>query len=479
MGSTRLVVIGGDAAGMSAASQARRRRDASDLTIVALERGRHVSYAACGIPYLVGGVVASPDELIARRAETFRADLDIDVRSRHDVVDVDVDAGVVLVRDLEAEVEYREHFDELVIATGAVPVRPKLPGFDATGTFGLQILDDGIALRHAIETTDPRKAVVIGGGYIGLEVAEALVMRGLSVTLVEAAAQPMRTLDVDMGALVADALRNVGVTLVLGEPVTGIEERDGRVAAVMTSERTLPADLVVFGLGNRPNSDLAARAGVPVGVTTGIVTDSRMHTGVDGIWAAGDCVETYHRVSERPVAIALGTHANKQGRVAGINIGGGQAAFPGVIGTAISKICDVEVARTGLNETEATEAGFDHVAASITSTTRAGYFPEAQPVQVKLVAQQRSGRLLGGQIVGGEGAAKRIDVLAVAIWNSMTVEEMTGLDLAYAPPFAPVWDPVLVAARKAQERLESSTPSTGMTEEWPTRPGTGCPPALA
>ena len=453
--SRRLVVIGGDAAGMSAASQARRRHDASELSIVAFERGNHVSYSACGIPYLVGGVVANSEELIVREAETFRDEFAIDARLRHEVVDIDLDNRAVVVRDLEAGREYREPFDDLLVATGAVPVRPGLPGFDAPGTFGLQVLDDGIALRRAIDDGAPRAAVVVGGGYIGLEMAEALVMRGLAVTLVEAGPQPMRTLDADMGARVADALRAVGVTLVLGEPVTGIEERGGRVAAVVTDQRTLPTDLVVLGLGNRPNSELAARAGLTVGATRGVVTDARMQTGVDGVWAAGDCVETYHRVSEQPVAIALGTHANKQGRVAGTNIAGGHASFPGVLGTAISKICAVEVARTGLNEREAADAGFASVSASISSTTRAGYFPGAAPVQVKLVAARPDGRLLGAQIVGGDGAAKRIDALAVAIWNRMTVDDVTGLDLAYAPPFAPVWDPVLIAARKAVEALES------------------------
>ncbi len=454
----RLVVIGGDAAGMTAASQARRRRDPSALSIVAFERGNHVSYSACGLPYLVAGVVTDVEDLLARSVETFRIDSDIDVRIRHEVVDIDVDGATVLVRDLDAGTEHREPYDDLVVATGAVPVRPALPGAQARGAFGVQVLDDGIALERAIEELAPRHAVVIGGGYIGLEIAEALVIRGLSVTLVDSGMQPMRTLDPDMGELVADALRAVGVALVLGETVTGIEERDGRVAAVVTTGQTLPADLVVFGLGTRPNSELAVRAGVPIGPTFGIVTDERMHTGVDGVWAAGDCVETHHRVSDRPVAIALGTHANKQGRVAGINIGGGRATFPGVIGTAITKICAVEVARTGLNEREAAQAGFVSVSARIGSTTRAGYYPGAAPVQVKLVAERSTGRLLGGQIVGGDGAAKRIDALAIAIWNRMTVEEITGLDLAYAPPFAPVWDPILIAARKAVEALESSVP---------------------
>jgi NADPH-dependent 2,4-dienoyl-CoA reductase/sulfur reductase-like enzyme len=226
---------------------------------------------------------------------------------------------------------------------------------------------------------------------------------------------------------------------------------------VLTDAGRVPADLVVLGIGVRPNTKLAEAAGIPLGPTGGIRVDLRMRVvGVDGVWAAGDCVETTHRVSSQPVHIPLGTHANKQGRVAGINIGGGYATFPGVIGTAVTKVCDLEVARTGLRESDAANAGFRFVTAKVESTNRAGYFPGADPMTVKLIAEKGTGRLLGAQIVGRSEAAKRIDPLAVALWNEMTVEEMTGLDLGYAPPYAPVWDPVLIAARKAVDALAES-----------------------
>ncbi|WP_440106805.1 FAD-dependent oxidoreductase [Streptosporangium sp. H16] len=448
----RLVVIGGDAAGMSAASQARRRRGPGDLRIVAFEKGAHASYSACGIPYLVGGEVTDVESLISRRPEVFRDEMDIDLRLRSEVVEIDLDRRAVAVRDERGDRGW-EPFDQLVVATGAVPARPDLPGADAEGVYGVQTLDDGIALLRALED-EPRRAVVVGGGYIGLEMAEAMVRRGLEVSLVDAAEQPMGTLDPDMGALVAGALRDLGVKVHLGERIEGFEESGGRVTAARTENRTLPADLVVLGLGTRPNSALAEATGIPVGETSGIVTDRRMRTPVEGIWAAGDCVETFHRVSRRPVAIALGTHANKQGRVVGINIGGGHAAFPGVVGTAVSKICEYEVARTGLTTAAAREAGFEPVGGIVESTTRAGYYPGAREMKIKTIADRRTGRLLGAQIVGQEGAAKRIDALAVAIWHEMTVEEMSGLDLSYAPPFAPVWDPVLIAARKAAEHID-------------------------
>ena len=412
---------------MTAASQARRRRKADDLQIVALERGRHISYSACGIPYWIGGVVSSVDDLVVRTPAEFRADYDIEVRLGHEAVGLDLARREVLVRDHDEGRELRIGFDQLVLATGAVPLRPRLPGIAAAGVFGVQTLDDGEAVRAALDGQQPvRRVVVVGGGYIGLELAEAFVQRGLDVTVVEAAAAPMASLDPDMGRLVARAVERLGITLRCGEPARAVEVGpDGRVRAVLTTECEIPADLVVLGLGVRPATVLAADAGIRVGVTGGIVTDAQMRTvSHEGVWAAGDCVETVNRVSLAPTAVALGTHANKQGRVAGINIGGGYATFPGVVGTAVTKICDLEVARTGLRERDADEAGFRFVTAVVESTTRAGYFPGAEPITVKLLAEKRSGRLLGAQIVGREGAAKRIDVLAATLWNEMTVEEI-------------------------------------------------------
>jgi NADPH-dependent 2,4-dienoyl-CoA reductase/sulfur reductase-like enzyme len=453
----RLVVVGGDAAGMSAASRARRRRDPDDLEIVAFERGPYTSYSACGIPYFVSDVVTEVDQLVARSPEQHRRN-GIDVRMGHEVVAIDVNRRRVRVRDVAGGggpgTERDEQFDQLVVATGAVPHRPELPGADADGIFGVQTLADGVAVRRAIDERDPRHAVVVGGGYIGLEMAEALVERGVDVTLVDRTEQPMAaTLDEDIGALVSDALRAVGVTLRMGDAVERFDADGGRVRAVRTAEETLPADIVILGMGVRPNTRLAGEAGIALGDTGGIVTDSRMETSVGGVWAAGDCVESVDRVTGRRVVTPLGTHANKQGRVIGINVSGGDARFPGVVGTAASKICKYEVARTGITERIAADVGLDVVAATIESTTRAGYFPGAAPITVKIVAARDDGRIVGAQIVGKEGAAKRIDVLATAIWNRMPVDEVASLDLSYAPPFSPVWDPVLIAARKAADLL--------------------------
>lgn len=447
----RLLVIGGDAAGMSAAAEARRRLPASELDVIAYERGGYTSYSACGLPYLVADRIHDPRDLVARTPEEHRAN-GIGVRTRHEVVSVDAQEGAITVRDLEAGSERREHFDALVIATGAVPVRPKLPGVDTDGVHGIQTITDGVALRDHVSSHRHanQRAVVVGAGYIGLEMAEALHQRGMPVTVVEGAAQPMSTLDPDMGALVGDAIRGLGIELRTSTKVVGFEaDGNGHVRAVVTEDGTLPADVVVLGIGVRPNVALARDAGIAIGDKGGIATDARMATSVDGVWAAGDCIETHHRVTGAPALVALGTHANKQGRVAGENATGGDATFAGVIGTAITKVCAYEIGRTGLTEREASEAGFDHVTARIESTTRAHYYPGSQPITVKVVVQRGSGRLLGAQIIGKEGAAKRIDVLATAIWAEMTVDEVAQLDLGYAPPFSPVWDPVLIAARKA------------------------------
>jgi NADPH-dependent 2,4-dienoyl-CoA reductase/sulfur reductase-like enzyme len=448
---TRMVVVGGDAAGMSAATQARRRRPAEELEIVAFERGRHASYSACGLPYYAGDVVKDWRDLVARTPEQF-AEQDIEVRTRHEVDHIDLEARRARVRDLDADRTVEEPWDLLVVATGSEPLRPPIDGIDLPGVYGLSVLQDGIELRRAVDA-GPERAVIVGGGYIGLEAAEALVNRGVPTALVEAGPQVMNRIDPDMGELVSDAVRDIGVELYLEEKVEAIEG-DGGVRAVRTAGRILDADLVVLGLGTRPAVGLAEASGIRLGQSGAIAVNPRMQTPHDGVWAAGDCVEAQQLVSGKPVTYHLGTIANKQGRICGVNIGGGYATFPGVLGTAVSKVCAVEVARTGLSEAELGELGLEWEQAAIESTTRAGYFPGTEPMRTKVLAERRSGRLLGAQIVGRDGSAKRIDVFATAIWNGMAVEEMVNLDLSYAPPFSPVWDPVLIAARKAAEQVD-------------------------
>lgn len=454
----RLVVIGGDAAGMSAASQARRLRNAEELEIVAFERGHFTSFSACGIPYWVGGDVADRDQLIARTPEEHRA-RDIDLRLRTEVTEIDVAGGRVRARDVDSGAESWTSYDKLVIATGARPIRPDMPGADAAGVHGVQTLDDGQALIDTLRGTRGRRAVVVGAGYIGVEMAEALINRGYEVTVLNRGSEPMSTLDPDMGRLVHEAMEGLGITMVNDAEVTKIlTGGDGRVRAVATEDCEYPADVVVLGIGVRPETALARAAGLPLGDHGGLLTDLAMRVrGHENIWAGGDCVEVLDLVSGRERHIALGTHANKHGQVIGTNAAGGYATFPGVVGTAVSKVCDLEIARTGLREKDARRAGLKYVTATIESTSRAGYYPNASPMTVKMLAERRTGRLLGVQIVGREGAGKRVDIAAVALTAGMTVEQMTSLDLGYAPPFSPVWDPVLVAARKASKAVGQPT----------------------
>ena len=388
--------------------------------------------------------------------EAFRRDYGIDARTLHEVREIDLKSRRVLVLSRSDNREWWEPFDQLLIATGALPFCPDVPGAGSPGIYGVHSLQSGIAVRKVIDTENPKKAVVIGGGYIGLEMAEALVMRGLEVSLVERASQVMGTLDPDMGSIVSDALISAGVTLFREESLQAFEVSGSRLRAVVTDRRTLPADIVILGLGVRPNTELAARAGIPLGVRDAVKVNDRMQTAVEGVWAAGDCAESFHLVSRRPVHIALGTIANKQGRVAGINLGGGYSTFPGVVGTAVSKICEWEVARTGLQEREIKAIGLDYVTARIESTTRANYYPNAGPITVKALAEKGCGRLLGGQIVGIEGAAKRIDIFATALHAGFNVGEMINLDLSYAPPFSHVWDPVQIAARQADRAVKKA-----------------------
>ena len=441
----RLVVIGGDAGGMAAASQARRRQP--DLEIVALEMGHWTSYSACGIPYLVGGGVDRIEDLVARTPAQFRA-MRIDVRTDHEATGVDLGTRAVEVHNRAHGRTFKLGFDLLHLATGAVPRRPDVPGMDGPHVFGVQTLGDAAELLDEATARRPAHVCVVGSGYVGLELAEAFRDRGVSVTVVEQGPEVMASLDPDMGVLVRRAMRSEGIAVRVDERLEAIEE-----GMVITSGGEVLADLVVLGTGVAPNVAVAADAGVVTGATGGLVVDRRQRTSAEGVYAAGDCCESRHIVSGLPVHAPLGTHANKQGRVAGINLSGGYATFPGVAGTAVARICACEIARTGLNEAEAAGAGFSYVVARVDAKTQAGYLDDARVITVKLLAEQVSGRVLGAQIVGGPGSAKRVDVVATALAAGMTADDLVHLDLGYAPPYSPVWDPVAVAARQALSQL--------------------------
>ncbi len=446
MSKRKLVIIGGDAAGMTAASKIRREQTSRE--IVVFERGPHTSYAACGIPYYIAGLIKSYDNLIARKPEVFLKKQNIDVRVLHEVVAIDTDKKHVRVKDLKSGEEFVETWDDLLIATGASPVIPPVDGVDAQGIFGLSALQSGIDVLKYIEKNKPASAVIAGGGYIGVEMAEALLDIGMNVTLIDMAPQVMSSMDKDIAEEISEFMAEEGVKVFLKEKLESFEKNSqGRVKAVITKKQSLEADIVIMGLGVKPNSGLAGKAGIDLGAGDAIRVSKKLRTSVPDIWAAGDCAESFHLLKKRQVYIPLGTVANKQGLVAGINISGGDIVFPGVLGTAITKFRELEISRTGLSEKEAEELGIKYKTTNIDSTTLSGYFPGTGKMTIKLVAEENTGRILGGQIVGTIGAAKRIDTVVAAITAGMTAQQLMDLDLSYAPPFSPVWDPVQIAAR--------------------------------
>lgn len=453
----RCVVIGGDAAGMTAASTIRRRAG-EDVEVVVIERGGWTSYSACGIPYWIAGDVAEIDDLVARSPEEHR-DRGIDVRLGWEATRLDPEARTVTVRTPDGSSSDLA-YDQLLIATGAAPRLPDLPGADAAGVMQIKTLDDGEAFRAELERREPEDVVIVGGGYIGVEMAEACVRRGLRTTVIDRNDGPLKVLDPELGSRVAETMRAAGVRLRLSAELEGFDTDDGQVIGARFDGERVPADLVIVATGVTPNSGLGAEAGLPVGAHGGLLTDERQRV-AEGVWAAGDCVETHHRITGETAFVPLGTHANKQGLVAGENIAavmaGGSAGhrFPGVVATAITQFGDLQIAATGLNSAQAGAAGFDAVSATIESTTAAGYMPNAASITVRMVADAHSGRLLGGQIIGGSGSGKRIDTIATALWHGATIEDVMMSDLSYVPPISGVWDPVQIAARAVASRLRS------------------------
>ncbi len=446
----RVLVVGGVAAGMSAASQAKRRAPSAEVTV--LERGPYISYGACGMPYNIEDPQRPLHDLVVLTAERALADRGIKVWLHHEAVAIDLDAGHGVVRDLEEGGERREPFDALVIATGARPVRLSLPGFDLPGVEVLRDLSDGGRVKELVDR-GPEHAVVVGAGYIGMEMTHVLTNRGIAVTIVEKQPQILPGWHADTVAAVREELERHGVTVETGAGVEGAEpDGNGRVAAVLTDHGRLPAELVIQAVGIRPNTELAAAAGLRLGETGAVWASQQQQSSNPRVWTAGDCAEAYHRVLRRNTWIPLGTTANKQGRVAGANAVGGRERFPGVVGTAGFVVFDLEVARSGLGLEQAGLEGFEPVSVTIRQRSRAHAFPGGGPIQVTLVADGPSGLLLGGELVGPEGAALRANVLATALATHMTVADVQGLDLAYAPPFAPVWDPLLVAANQLAKK---------------------------
>ncbi|MDT4762846.1 FAD-dependent oxidoreductase [Sphaerochaeta sp. PS] len=443
-----LLVIGGTAAGLSAASKAKRLDPSLQVTV--FEKTGYISYGACGLPYFVGGLIEDPEDLVSVSAQVMREKRGIEVKTLTEVLSIDRMNKSIVARDLATGLETAYGYTFLVIATGASPIIPPIEGLRAEGVCVLRNVEDGIHMRALARQS--RRACIIGGGFIGLELAEELTQVGLKVTLVEALDRLLPFLPESFSEKVRQHLEMHGVDVFLGSTVKRLEQKDGKVSAVVDSTmRSIPTEMVVLSVGVRPASSLAQEAGLALGFRGGIVVDGQQRTGDSAIWACGDCVQMYHLVTGKPTYVPLGTTANKMGRVAGSDIGGERARFPGVLGSQVTKVFDLYIAATGLSFEEAVRNGYDVQHSSITKADKASYYPGGKQNHINLVFEKTSGRLLGAQAVGSESVAGRINVLAACITAGFTLEQVNDLDLVYAPPVAPVYDPILIAASQAMK----------------------------
>jgi NADPH-dependent 2,4-dienoyl-CoA reductase/sulfur reductase-like enzyme/rhodanese-related sulfurtransferase len=442
----KIVIIGGTACGPKAAARARRCDQQVRITLV--EQGENLSVATCGLPYYVSGVIDSRQELLARGADFFKMVMDIDVLTHTRAVAIDRKNHRVEVLDLGKNQTSAIEYDKLVLATGSLPAAPELKGRNLSGVFTLAKIEEAQAIRELVSPHMIKKAVIIGAGLIGLEMAEALVTQGLEVSLVETLDWVLPTLlDFEVAAYLEKHLREKGVNLLFGQRMTGFEgDEKGRVKRVITDKTELEAGLVLLAIGVKPNAELARDAGLEIGATGGITVNPRLQTSDPDIYAGGDCVENINLVTGQKIVAPLGSTANKHGRVIGTNVTGGDESFPGVVGTSIAKVFDYNVGRVGLCQWQAEKADYDVVTSLVPSYEHATYYPRGREILVKLVAEKSSGRLLGGQVAGPGDADKRIDVLATALSFGATVDNLANVDLAYAPPFNSALDPLHNAA---------------------------------
>ncbi len=449
MGQYDLVVIGGVAAGMSAASQARRAN--ASMTIGVFERGDSVSYAACGLPYFIGGEITDAARLIAIDVDEFIHKRKIDIHFRSEVGRVDFDARKVFVRQDGQMREYS--YGNLVIATGARAVVPPIPGLDGENVFTLRNLDDGVRIKKFLDERKPSSGILVGGGFIGLEMAEALRGRGVDCLIVEKMESVAMTMDPEVRALVADSLVRNGVQIETGVDLVRVERQGRRLRLVTGGGSVHEADFMVVSAGVAPATDFLRGSGLTMTERGAIVVNAKSETGIPGVYSAGDCATVRHLVTGADVYMPLGTTSNKQGRVAGLQAAGVSGeVFAGVVGSQMVRVFDLEVARTGIDEAEAKKYGIPLESASAKWHDIAGYCPDSRPIFMKLFIDARNRKLVGAQTAGENGAALRVNVAATAITAGMTIDEFAYLDLGYAPPFSPVWDVLLVAAQKLVKR---------------------------
>ncbi len=451
----KIVIIGGTACGPKAA--ARARRCDQQAQIILIEQQAELSVATCGLPYYVSGVIQSRLELVQRGSDFFKNVMDIEVLTRTRAVGIDRKTKRIEILNLAKNRTSTIEYDKLVLATGSTPTMPDWPGKELKGIFTLSRIEEAEGIRQLVSPRKVKKAVIIGAGLIGLEMAEALVSQGVKVSVVEALDWALPTLfDFEVAAYLGKHLQEKGVKLLFGQRVIGFEgDEKGRLSRALTEDKALEADLALVAIGVRPNVSLAKDAGLSIGASDGIVVNNYLQTSDPDIYAGGDCVENVNLITGEKMLAPLGSTANKHGRVIGTNITGGDESFPGVVGTSIAKVFDYNVGRVGLSQSQAQAAGYEVITALVPGYEHATYYPKGKEILVKLVAEKANGRLLGGQVVGPGDAAKRIDVLATALTFGTSVDDLANTDLAYAPPYNSALDPLHNAANVIRNKQES------------------------
>lgn len=439
----KIVIVGGVAGGATAAARIRRLDEAAEILI--FERTEYISYANCGLPYYIGGVIADPEELTLQTPEKFWNRFRIAVKTRHEVTAIHPERKTVIVKNLKTGEIFEETYDKLLLSPGARPVRPSLPGIDSSRLFTLRTVEDTLAIRRFVELEQPRSAVLAGGGYIGLELAENLRDLGLEVTIVQRPKQLLNPFDPDMAAFIHAKLRSRGIRLLLGHSVEGFREKENTMEVLLKDAASVSADLVILSIGVAPDSHLAAEAGLKQGIKGSIAVNDRMETSVPDIYAVGDAVEVEHQITGEKTLISLAGPANRQGRIAADNICGGDSRYPGSQGSSIVKLFDMTAASTGINEKTAVQLGIDYDKVILSPQSHASYYPGGKMMTMKILWEKKSLRLLGAQIVGYDGVDKRIDVLAAAMYAGLSAARLKELDLAYAPPYSSAKDPVNMA----------------------------------
>ncbi len=466
----KVVIVGGVAGGATAAARIRRLDENAEITI--FEKSGYISYANCGLPYYIGGEISDREELTLQTPESFNARFRVDVKVRHEVVAINPDRKTVTVRNLSGGEVFEEKYDKLVLSMGAKPIRPNLPGIDDERIFTVRNVEDTFRIKDYIDATKPERAVVIGGGFIGIEMAENLRRLGTEVTLVEAAPQLMAPFDGDMAAFIHAEVRAAGVKLVLGGMVDGFESNGKSLGVRLKDGDIISCDMAVLAIGVAPDTALAKDAGFELGIKGSIVVNERMETSVPDVYAVGDAVQIKNFVTGKPALISLAGPANKQARIAADNICGKDSRYNGAQGSSVIKVFRLTAAATGINERTAKSEGIDADKVILSPMNHAGYYPGGKIMTMKVVFEKGTYRLLGAQIVGFDGVDKRIDVLATAIRAGMKVTDLTELDLAYAPPYSSAKDPVNMAGFMA-ENIRDGLVGQWYYDDEPTLPRDG------